>query len=277
MANNNEFDISIVETNSPVNIGEVLTVKINVVYKKADGVVSPTLQVQRSGSPPFYEKQIEFNNNALSRTITADWNTAKSNTSSIVSSGLNEIDAYLETPRWIYQANKYVELIPKDRKLPNEDVESHTYPSDSEEHSGQIEAQIGQIELKDEFSDPTVDITHTKQTKEHEVVPGHSTYIDNGVSYVVQAMGRNAPEIDITCWVTQDQLRAVDTLTTNGVIYIETARYIGRVVPKNVDIEYSRTYHEKHGWIFKTSIQCIGLDGADSASKAPETLDNSRS
>mgnify|MGYP006873393635 CR=1 FL=1 len=127
---------------------------------------------------------------------------------------------------------------------------------------GEVPATIGPVELKDEFSDPTVDITHERLTAEHEVVEGHTTYTDNGVDFVVQTMGRMPPEISITCWVTQSQLPAIENLLQNDEVRIETARYIGSTVPKDVDVEYSRTYHSTHGWIFETEITLFATEPA---------------
>jgi len=122
---------------------------------------------------------------------------------------------------------------------------------------GLVPAKIAGIELEDEFADPDVDISHERLVVDHEVVPGHNTYTDNGVDFVVQTMGRMPPELDITCWVTQTQLPHIENIIHQSIVDVRTARYIGQAVPQNIDVEYSRTYHEVHGWIFEVSIQLL--------------------
>jgi len=132
---------------------------------------------------------------------------------------------------------------------PSEDISGDTG------RHGEVDAVIGPVKLKSEFSDPDIDITHERLTAEHEVVPGHNTYTDNGVNFVVQALGRTPPEIDISCWVTQEQLPNVEDLIHQDRMTINTSRYVGEVIIREIDISYNRTYHEVHGWIFETDIK----------------------
>lgn len=131
------------------------------------------------------------------------------------------------------------------------------------EKVGQLEAEIGPIKLKDEFSDPDVDVSHTRETTDHEVVTGHTEYIDDGIEFVVQALGRKPPEIDITAWLTEDQVSKADDLVSEQVIELKTGRYYGEAIPESIDIPYSRVYHDKHGWIFEVSFEFLGIGALD--------------
>jgi hypothetical protein len=147
---------------------------------------------------------------------------------------------------------------------PSEDVSG-----DTGKH-GEISALIGTLKLKSEFDDPDVDVDHERLTAEHEVVTGHNTYTDNGVNFIVQGLGRMPPEIDITCWVTQSQLPIVEDPVTKDQISLRTSRYVGDAIPKEVDVAYSRTYHDKHGWIFEVTIQLLATQPNNFRAESPD-------
>ena len=121
-----------------------------------------------------------------------------------------------------------------------------------------IQAEVGGIEFKPEFSDPDVNITNERETADHEIVSGHSAYRDNNAEYVVQALGRRPTEIEITGWITEEQLSVADNLVSQDRIDVVTSRWTGIAVPERVNVDYSRTYHEKHGWIFETDFDLLG-------------------
>lgn len=131
-----------------------------------------------------------------------------------------------------------------------------------ESRIGHIDARIGDLEFEDEFSDPTVEIGHERNTADHEIVTGHSVYRDQGVEFVVQALGRRPPEITITGWVTEDQLEIADGLVSESRVFVNTARWTGIAVPESVDTNYSRVYHDKHGWIFEVDVSLLGTAGS---------------
>jgi hypothetical protein len=128
---------------------------------------------------------------------------------------------------------------------------------------GEITARISGIELKPEFSDPDVNITHERETAEHSVVPGHEKYVDNGVDFIIQALGRNPPEISISMWVTQEQLSSVENIIALDRIFIETARYVGECVPRSMNVDDNRVYHEKYGWIYNVDMELFGTQPSD--------------
>jgi len=124
---------------------------------------------------------------------------------------------------------------------------------------GEVDAKIGPIEFHDEFSDPTVDISHERETADHEIVSGHTVYRERGTEFVVQALGRRPPEISITGWLTEEQLDEADKLVTADVVNVRTARYVGTAVPRSVDIPYSRVWHDTHNWIFEVDFELRGV------------------
>lgn len=150
---------------------------------------------------------------------------------------------------------------PADRSLtePGEGGTSGTSSAAFPGRVGSIDARIGPITLKDEFSDPTVDVSHERDTSEHEIVSGNTAYRNDGVEFVVQALGRRPPQIDITGWLTEQQAATADELVSENVVRIITARYTGQAVPVAVDIPYSRVYHDTYGWIFETQFQFLGI------------------
>lgn len=125
---------------------------------------------------------------------------------------------------------------------------------------GDVDAEIGDLTFYPEFSDPDVNLSHSRDTNDHEIVTGHTAYRDQGVEYVVQAMGRNAPEIDITGWITEEQLEVADELVTESRVRLVTSRWQGAAVPLNVDVDYSRVYHDKRGPIFETTFDLLGTN-----------------
>lgn len=125
---------------------------------------------------------------------------------------------------------------------------------------GAVEAQIGDLEFKEDFSDPSVDVNHERHTADHEVVSGHSAIREQDIDFVVQALGTKPSELDITGWVTEDQLDLVDNLVSTAYVGVVTARWSGTAVVKDVDVPYSRTYHDQHGWIFEITIALVGVN-----------------
>ena len=137
--------------------------------------------------------------------------------------------------------------------------ESRTPGPGFDQRIGDVDASIGDIELKPEFSDPSVDVTHEREVADHEIVTGHSVYHDQGSEFVVQALGRKPPNISVTAWLTEDQLEKADTMISDPIIPLVTARFVGTAVPREVDIPYSRVWHDKYGWIFETEFDLIGV------------------
>lgn len=123
-----------------------------------------------------------------------------------------------------------------------------------------VDAEVGDLKFKDEFSDPDVEVTHDRDTVDHELVTGHTAYKEDGVEFVIQAMGRNAPQIDITGWVTKEQLEIVDDLVSESRVRINSNRWSGAAVPLRTDINYNRTYHNEHGQVFEVDIELLGTD-----------------
>ena len=130
---------------------------------------------------------------------------------------------------------------------------------DNPRRFGEIEAVIGPIEFVDRLSDPDVNITNERETADHEIVSGHSAYRDNNAEYVVQALGRRPTEIEITGWITSEQLDDADSLVSEDRVNVITARWTGIAVPERVNVDYSRTYHDEYGWIFETDFELIGV------------------
>ena len=124
---------------------------------------------------------------------------------------------------------------------------------------GEIEAVVGPIEFVSGLTDPDVNITTERETADHEIVSGHSAYRDNNAEYVVQALGRRPTEIEITGWITSEQLDYADNLVSEDRINVITARWTGIAVPERVNVDYSRTFHDEHGWIFETDIELFGV------------------
>jgi hypothetical protein len=124
---------------------------------------------------------------------------------------------------------------------------------------GEVEASVGSLEFVDEFSDPTVTLSHERETADHKVVTGHTAYRDNNVEYVVQALGQRPSEITIEGWVTQDQLDIVDEIVGEQTVDVVTARWTGIAVPKSASTTYPRTYHEIHGWMFEVDMSLLAV------------------
>jgi hypothetical protein len=124
---------------------------------------------------------------------------------------------------------------------------------------GAVTAQIGDLVFRDEFSDPDVNLDHERETADHEVVTGHSAVRDRDIEYVVQALGRRPPQISITGWITEGQLEIADSLVSEEYVALVTGRWIGTAVPRTVSVDYSRVWHDDHGWIFETDIELTGV------------------
>ncbi len=118
------------------------------------------------------------------------------------------------------------------------------------------------VAFKHEFRAPTIDIAHERGTADHEVISGFQAGRGGTgrPEFMVHALGVRPPEITITGWLAQDQLRVADNIVSSNVVGIATARYIGLAVPRTVDIPYSRTYHDKHGWLFETDMEFFAVD-----------------
>lgn len=125
---------------------------------------------------------------------------------------------------------------------------------------GEVDARIGELEFHDEFSDPDVEVHHTRETADHDIVTGHDAYRDRDIAFVVQALGRRPSELTITGWVTEGQLSTVDGLVSEDMVEVVTARWTGTAVPHDVDVPYSRVWHDVRGWIFEVTIELFGIN-----------------
>ena len=132
--------------------------------------------------------------------------------------------------------------------------------TEREERIGEITAQIGDLFFKEQFSDQNVTVTNERETADHEIVSGHSAYRDQNSEYVVQALGRLPTQLTIEGWITAGQLETADQMVSRDAVNVLTARWSGTAVPESVDVEYSRTYHDEHGWIFNTTFELIGAN-----------------
>jgi len=127
-----------------------------------------------------------------------------------------------------------------------------------EEALNRVSAEIGDLAFEDEFSNPDVEVTHERQTAEHEVVSGYNQS-GGSIEYVVQTMGRKPPEIKVTGWVTEDQLETADKLVSQSFVEVVTDRWTGTAVPTNVSSPYNRTFHDQYGRIFEITIDMLGV------------------
>lgn len=119
------------------------------------------------------------------------------------------------------------------------------------------------IVFEDGYADPTVNIDHERETTDKTTVTGHTSElrdVENNVEFMVQALGRRPPNIEITGWIHADQLVAADEMVSANVVGLICPRYIGYVVPYRVEIPYSRVFDEEHGWIFETTFEMHGVD-----------------
>ncbi len=124
---------------------------------------------------------------------------------------------------------------------------------------GAVTAQIGSLVFREEFSDPDVNLDHERETADHEVVTGHSAVRDKGIEYIVQSLGRRPPKISVTGWITEEQLDTADELVSRNYVAMISGRWTGTAVPQSVSVDYSRVWHDKHGWVFETDIQLVGV------------------
>lgn len=130
---------------------------------------------------------------------------------------------------------------------------------ETEHRFGEIEARIGPIEFADGLDDPDVNVVNKRETTDHEIVSGHSVYQNQGTGFVVQALGRRPTELEVTGWITESQIDIADNLVSEKQVDVVSARWTGTAVPEQVDVQYSRTYHDTHGWIFETTFQLLGV------------------
>ena len=137
--------------------------------------------------------------------------------------------------------------------------ESMDEPPDDVGRTMEVSTVIGNLSFVDDFSDPDVNVTNSRQTQDHEIVTGHRAYRDEGMEYIVQAMGKNPADIDITGWIREDQLEVADMLVAQGQIRLISGRWTGTVVVTDVDVEYKRNYHEIHGPLFEVTVTALGV------------------
>lgn len=133
-----------------------------------------------------------------------------------------------------------------------------------------IDAVVGDLFFVDDFSDPEINVTNSRQTQDHEIVTGHTAYRDDGLEYIVQAMGRNPADIDITGWIREDQLDTADALVADGPVRLISGRWTGTIVVQEVDVEYKRNYHHHHGPLFEIAITALGVQKGIIPGQEPE-------
>jgi len=122
-----------------------------------------------------------------------------------------------------------------------------------------VSAVVGDLEFVDDFSDPEINVTNSRQTQDHEIVTGHTAYRDDGMEYIVQAMGRNPADIDVSGWIREDQLNEADELVAQGPIPLVSGRWAGTAVATEVDVEFQRNDHNIHGPLFEVNISLLGI------------------
>lgn len=136
---------------------------------------------------------------------------------------------------------------------------------------GDVHAELGPIQFADGLHDPNVEVRTQRETAEHEIVSGHDAYRDQGSEYVVQALGRRPTELTVTGWITTDQLESADDLVSMNRANFVSARWTGIVVPREVDVAYSRNYHDEHGWIFETTFTLLGVSRGELIDDTPSS------
>lgn len=124
---------------------------------------------------------------------------------------------------------------------------------------GEINARVGDLEFKNDFSDPTVTYQKQRETADHEVVTGHSAVREQDIEFVVQALGERPAEITIEGWVTEDQLETFDSLPSTDYVVVLSGRWVGTAVVQSVDSEYDRIWHDEYGWIFSATIELTAV------------------
>jgi len=119
------------------------------------------------------------------------------------------------------------------------------------------------LAFKGGFRAPDVEIMLERDTVDHEVVSGFVRGDDNEAGdhpeFMAQPLGHYPPEITMTGWLSSDQLRTADNMVTANVVGLITARFVGLAVPESIDIPYSRTYHERYGWLFETEMNFFAV------------------
>jgi hypothetical protein len=129
---------------------------------------------------------------------------------------------------------------------------------------------VGDLGFVDDFSDPNIDVAHSRDTQDHEIVTGHSRFRDEDIDHVTQTLGRNVPEISVDGYVRESQLETVDRLTELGKTVMISGRWSGTVLPKNVDVPYNREQNNDHGNVFNVTIELLGIEKDVLPDKIPE-------
>lgn len=128
---------------------------------------------------------------------------------------------------------------------------------------------VGNLTFANDFDDPDVNVSHKRNTADHELVTGHTEYRDEDIDYVTQVMGREPPEITVDGWIREDQVTTADNLTGMNRTVLISGRWSGTVVPKDVDVTYTRNDHEEHGALLEVTIDLIGIQKGS----LPDTLE----
>lgn len=134
-----------------------------------------------------------------------------------------------------------------------------------------VSCVIGDLGFIDDFSDPNVDVAHSRDTQDHEIVTGHTRYRDEDIDHVTQTLGRNVPEITVDGYIREDQLETADRLTELGKTPMLSGRWSGTVLPISVDVPYVREQHNVHGNVFAVTIELLGIEKDVLPDKLPET------
>lgn len=116
-----------------------------------------------------------------------------------------------------------------------------------------VEAEVGDLKFKPEFSNPDVNVENERDMVGHSIVSGPTEFGSNE-EFVVQAQGRRPSHIEIVGWVTEGQLTTVDEIIGETFVGVTTDRWIGTAVPTEVRTGYNKTVHDKYGPIFEVTI-----------------------
>ena len=127
-------------------------------------------------------------------------------------------------------------------------------------------AKIGPLEFVGDFSDPDVNIKTSRDVRDHSVVSGVADF-GSDKRYVVHPKSTRPMNIEIIGWIREGQLGVVDELIGGGpergettMVGVRTGRWTGTAVIKEIDVDYSRVYHEHHGPIFETTISLVAVN-----------------
>lgn len=121
-----------------------------------------------------------------------------------------------------------------------------------------IEAIIGELVFKPEYSDPEVKVIHNRERTDHSIVSGDSNNGSNE-DFAIQARGEKPTQVEITGMVTGDQIRTVDNLVSETVVAVITDRWLGTAVPEDVRTGYDRNYHEEYGMVVEATISLLAV------------------